>query len=261
MTYLVLKRLQFSIDQISKISGSKDERHGFKKQLIDISNQIYHQILEVEVSEGGRKTITLRKPFLAALPLSSVRVEPGSPSSPPPSKSDAIRISETLLALHGVRASLLSFLTKPERAGEMHIAVGIYHSQFAELCLDYCDPSFSITNDWKTVPAHTEWRYHLVRATPSTKILTKLRSLSHGPWLSEGFSARNSTAKVRSLKAIINWLGDMPQSPPDIHQHWQEELAIFERFQRMNVKRVQPEQHLVPRNQGLSLMQALSSMN
>ncbi|KDR79883.1 hypothetical protein GALMADRAFT_241992 [Galerina marginata CBS 339.88] len=220
-------------DQISKISGSKDERHGFKKQLIDISNQIYHQILEVEVSEGGRKTITLRKPFLAALPLSSVTVEPGSPSSPPPSKSDAIRISETLLALHGVRASLLSFLTKPDRAGEMHIAVGIYHSQFAELCLDYCDPSFSITNDWKTVPAHTEWRFHLVRATPSAKILAKLRFLRQGPWLAEGLPTIDSAAKVRSFKAVISWLGEIPKIPTDIHRHWQDELAAFERFRRM----------------------------
>jgi len=52
-------------------------------------------------------------------------------------------ISKTLLSLHGVRTSLTEFLTHPDYAGDLYIPPGTYHTQFAEICLDYCDPAVS----------------------------------------------------------------------------------------------------------------------
>lgn len=118
------------------------------------NNEIYLRMLALEFSEDGKtQTITLCEPFLTC-------VDPRrSTSMPTPSGKDmgnlgggtdtvrvsphSTRISEALLALHALRHSLLAFLTQEACAGPFYIPAGVYHTQFAEICLDHCDPLMS----------------------------------------------------------------------------------------------------------------------
>ena len=123
--------------------------------------------------------------------------------------------------LRSVRTSLAKFLT-PRHS---------YHTQFAEICLDHCDPAVSNmcvdefffpsslfdiwifiyaalcrTEDWRTLAAHTEWKFHLLRAQATPRILAKLLDIRPGPWLAEGLPTGDTQAKIRSMKDILGWL-------------------------------------------------------
>jgi hypothetical protein len=140
-----------------------------------------------------------------------------------------VGISQTLLSLHGVRTSLAEFLTHPDYAGDLYIPPDAYHTQFAEVCLDHCDPAVSNmcveillcfrytdfsfrlvtyirTEDWRTLAAHTEWKFHLLRAQATPRILAKLLDIRPGPWLAEGLPTGDTQAKIRSMKDILGWL-------------------------------------------------------
>lgn len=147
---------------------SNSQSINFDDMLVRANNQIYRQILQIEPCGRGQETITLCKPFaIAASPRRSMT---GSGSTTPdPAAGDSgvseaddgaglqqqqhmgsspkRRISGTLLALHGVRFSLLAFLTSANDAGPLYIPAQEYHTQFAEICLDRCDPLVS-DNMW-----------------------------------------------------------------------------------------------------------------
>ena len=136
-------------------------------------------------------------------------------------------ISNTLLSLHGVRTSLARFLTHPHCAGDLYIPPETYYTQFAEFCLYHCDLAVSDmyveiplplryininlvstcrTGDWKTLAAHTEWKFHLLRAQATPRILATLLDIRPGPWLAEGQPTGDMQAKIRSMKDILGWL-------------------------------------------------------
>ncbi|KAF8878475.1 hypothetical protein CPB84DRAFT_330795 [Gymnopilus junonius] len=139
------------------------------------------------------------------------------------------------------QASLTSFLTKKERAGPLYLPASVYHTQMAEICLDRCNPHVSdLTKDWKIVASHTEWRFHLTRASPSPKILEQLRTMPLGPWLAEGLPSSERAAKARSIDAILEWLKKVGQKQPEIQtsvirQRWEEDLARFQQFKRRRI--------------------------
>ena len=114
-------------------------QHIVQRQLVYISDRIYGQILEIDTLPHGQRVITIRKSFVAALSRNTAVAEMGGPL-PSTSGSSPLTVSDTLLALHGLRASLTSFLTKPNRAGDLFLPPALYHTQMAEICLDRCDP-------------------------------------------------------------------------------------------------------------------------
>ncbi|KAF9479757.1 hypothetical protein BDN70DRAFT_993210 [Pholiota conissans] len=217
----------------------------FDEILILASTHIYHQILWAEPCERGQERITLREPFSSvASPRTSM--SPSSTSDDAASGENDVdgddagfhimgsnrRISGTLLALHGVRLSLLEFLTSATYAGPLYIPALEYHTQLAEICLDHCDPPYDITDDWRTIASFTEWRFHLIRARPSRRLMERLLTLQVGAWLAEG-SPTNRDAhkevKINSVNAIIEWLAKWPDTPKDVRDLWMNRLKVINR--------------------------------
>jgi hypothetical protein len=62
------------------------------------------------------------------------------------------------------------------------------------------------TEDWRTLAAYTEWKFHLLRAQATPRILAKLLDIRPGPWLAEGLPTGDTQAKIRSMKDILGWL-------------------------------------------------------
>jgi hypothetical protein len=147
-------------------AASHRQSINFDDMLLRANNQIYRQILHVEPCGRGQETITLCAPF--AIAASPGRSMTGSGSTTPDRAASASGVSEaedgagllaqrhqhvgasptrgisgTLLALHGVRASLLAFVTSARDAGPLYIPAPEYHTQFAEICLDRCHPLVS----------------------------------------------------------------------------------------------------------------------
>ncbi|KAF4618671.1 hypothetical protein D9613_009797 [Agrocybe pediades] len=219
-----------------KITGDKGN-NAFRKRISSAIDGIYQQILEVDSG-----VITIRRPFLVLL----LTCSPPGTELPPTVEhgselqlSRSVKVSETLLTLHGTRNSLASFLTKKKRAGKLYISSNIYHEQMAEICLCYCDPSVSnIITDWKSVPAYTEWRFHLERAPPSERILTKLANIPIGQWLAGGLPSSDRKAKMKSIQSIIAWLaksypqaaGHTTQLATDVHDRWHQISTTLKRF-------------------------------
>lgn len=120
-------------------------------RLLCINGHIFQQLLRLDTFHDrdgvSSRRVTLCEPFVVAANLGA-RSE-GLPSDSDPDEvgfewdSDLVRISKTLLSLHGVRTSLTEFLTHPGYAGDLYIPPDAYHTQFAEVCLDHCDPAVS----------------------------------------------------------------------------------------------------------------------
>ncbi|KAH9478600.1 hypothetical protein JR316_0009057 [Psilocybe cubensis] len=233
-------------------SDRRGLQYRIRKDLADISTHIYTQILQVDTPVTGGRIITIYEPFRIAINRDLASKTPSTLSPPPsPMYPEQLMISETLLSMHGIRSSLLAFLTKPERAGKWCFTPVEYHTQSAEICLEHCDPFVSdISKDWRTWPSHKEWRYHLVRASPSETIFARLRSIHPGPWLTEGLPTGDSGAKKRSIIAIIDWLNissfhlpalrsqKFPETPIDITERWRQILLDFTRLDRWRKARI-----------------------
>jgi hypothetical protein len=167
--------------QFQTTAASHRQSINFDDMLLRANNQIYRQILHVEPCGRGQETITLCEPF--AIAASPGRSMTGSGSTTPErAASGASGVSEaedgagqrqhvgtspqrgisgTLLALHGVRASLLAFVTCARDAGPRYIPAPEYHTQFAEICLDRCHPLVSdnmcVAVKYLTCPFDVPW--------------------------------------------------------------------------------------------------------
>ena len=114
-----------------------------------INRRILQQILRIDIFHdhdgASSRRVTLCEPFLVA---ANLWPRSDLPQRNPntigfESDSDFVGISQTLLSLHGVRTSLAEFLTDRDYAGDLYIPPDAYHTQFAEVCLDHCDPAVS----------------------------------------------------------------------------------------------------------------------
>jgi len=131
--------------------GDTPRRSVLDRRLLRINGHIFRQLLRLDTLHDrdgvSSRRVTLCEPFVVAANLGA-RSE-GVPSDHDPEAvgfewdSDLVGISKTLLSLHGVRTSLAEFLTHPDYAGDLYIPPDAYHTQFAEVCLDHCDPSVS----------------------------------------------------------------------------------------------------------------------
>ncbi|KAF8958167.1 hypothetical protein BDZ97DRAFT_67058 [Flammula alnicola] len=178
MISLVLKALHFPTQQ-PKTTGSRTQARNLNKMFTITNNRIYRQILRIESFGKNGEIVTLCEPFLVAASPRRFRM-----GSEPSNSSNALvceldhsghkntrRVSETLLALHGVRFSLSEFLTRRDCAGPLYIPAQVYHTQFAEICLDRCDPLLSdMTGDWRILPSYAQWRFHLARGLGWQKV-------------------------------------------------------------------------------------------
>lgn len=124
---------------------TRSEKIRIRTILGNISVKIYNQILQVHTLDNGGKLIAVADPFLVAISREFTSDTPSVLSPPPtPASEGELVISETLLSLSGIRSSLLGFFTRPDRAQTtMRFSPDVYHTQFAEICLKYCDPSLN----------------------------------------------------------------------------------------------------------------------
>ena len=57
-----------------------------------------------------------------------------------------------------------------------------------------------------TRSTYKEWKFHLLRAQATPRILAKLLVIRPGPWLAEGLPTDDTQARMRSMKDILGWL-------------------------------------------------------
>ena len=136
--------------------GDRTRRSSLDRRLLCINRRILQQILRIDTFHdrdgASSRRVTLYEPFVVAATLwsKSENLLSGLPRRTSDLEtmgfevdSDLVGISETLLSLHGIRTSLAEFLTHPDYAGDLYIPPDVYHTQFAEICLDYCDSTVS----------------------------------------------------------------------------------------------------------------------